>query len=640
MNSPKIIKDEPDVCIHKPSLKCKGTGHNYKGKISKYMSNTNAQNEMNKNTIIKQIDPTAEFHLATPEICEIDKNNEINKKAIKKCKNGQNGFNEDNKLLIMKDGGMNLVEFVEKYSKLENTTKTQNQMEKFWIECYRLIRGIEDFSYKDFLHCDLKPENIVYNEKENRLNFINFGASITKSEIKDKSLDNEYNGHLSWAHPLEMHFYNKSKFKDFFLQKEEEKIEYFDDLYENFNENNDNNEHTDLIETLNELFRNLKSNEPFKNAYMKNYERFLLDEYYVNKHNYTRKYEEFLRHSTNKIDVYGLGVSLMCVLVNTRHLIDDKFFTELFVIFYGMINPYLLERYRPDNLLEDYGYMLENTGILQKHNMHFEDNMLIDLNTPEIDTPEINIPEKPINLKNKNLIGMDINRTKKKVSKYITEDKDNLVFILNNDVVLTNKYNVRLVIKDSRVYACRNANGSINPINVIKDKMYFKLANLGLTVNYAYIDITHINEILNNTKQVYEFIRTDKELPSVVTYILMHPEELPPEMTREEREEEYTFISRSHCQEEQGGYVYEVSHDPTFETMKNINKIFHKINISRIKKQLLSEPKSQKTRKIHSLPQTKKELAKTTRKKTRKIHSLPIKSKQKTPKSKTKMSVK
>jgi hypothetical protein len=263
--------------------------------------------------------------------------------------------------------------------------------------------------------------------------------------------------------------------------------------------------------------------------------------------------------------------------------------------------------------MDIYEKILERNGVTRKYKKYFDNNQLMDEN----------IPEKSFDVKNKDLIGTDIiEGVDKKIADHIKENNKNLVFILGNNIVLTNKKNVRTVMKDARVYACKNTDGYENPENVIMKPVYFKLGNLGLMVNYAYIDLTHMNEIFNMEKQVYEFKRTAERLVTVVNS----------ELIDNPRNPDNTLVSSSHCQEDQGGYVYEVKHVPTFEIM---NKTFHKINIPRMKKEVLSElakPKSKRaTKKTHSLISSNKtlrsktprtSLAKTSRRKSVKWNSI------------------
>ena len=122
---------------------------------------------------------------------------------------------DDYSLLIMKNGGENLKQFAEKMHNMAKNDHNQRKMENFWIECHRLFKGVYEFLENDIIHHDLKPQNIVFNEENFRLNFIDFGLMQKKSKIRSTlNYKGEYwltNFH--WSYPLEIGFLNKSYYR-------------------------------------------------------------------------------------------------------------------------------------------------------------------------------------------------------------------------------------------------------------------------------------------------------------------------------------------------------------------------------------------------------------------------------------------
>ena len=86
--SRKIIGEGAYGCVHKPSIHCNtppSPRFNYTNYVSKIMTTKNAKKELDEFLIIKNIDPTNEYHLESPILCKpkIDKSVET---SINKCK--------------------------------------------------------------------------------------------------------------------------------------------------------------------------------------------------------------------------------------------------------------------------------------------------------------------------------------------------------------------------------------------------------------------------------------------------------------------------------------------------------------------------------------------------------------------------
>jgi serine/threonine protein kinase len=400
---PEVIGHGAFGCVHKPSLKCEENGVDYNDKISKYMDENNAKKEMDEYKKIQSIDRDGNYYLGVPHMCKVNKTDKNNLDAIYECNDGKGiellEIDNFDTLLVMKDGGMNLKKFAEKYKTKKKTPENQRQMELFWIECHRLFMGIKRFLEEDFIHHDLKPHNIMYDETENRVNFIDFGKSKNRNEmISQYQTTDSMEQQFWWNYLPETGFYNKNVYMDFFddtvidTNKKNEKITKRVHWFEKFINDYGKKQTIETIAFKN-LFgfiddkKNPKINE--KNIIMKfvkDLRHFVLDETY----NQTN-HEQFLIDSTATIDVYGLGLSLIYVLTHTHHLIDDDLFDGMYDIFYNMMNANLLTRYRIDFSMTKYENVLEKCGLLQKYEKHFENNELVN------NTREENILNNKIN---------------------------------------------------------------------------------------------------------------------------------------------------------------------------------------------------------------------------------------------------
>ena len=84
-----IIGEGAYGCVHKPSIHCKtppSPRFNYKNYVSKIMTTKNAKKELSEFLIIKNIDPTNEYHLGSPILCHPNIDNKNVTTAIDKCK--------------------------------------------------------------------------------------------------------------------------------------------------------------------------------------------------------------------------------------------------------------------------------------------------------------------------------------------------------------------------------------------------------------------------------------------------------------------------------------------------------------------------------------------------------------------------
>ena len=160
-----------------------------------------------------------------------------------------------------------------------------------------------------------------------------------------------------------------------------------------------------------------------------------------------------------------------------------------------------------------------------------------------------------------------------KMIEYLTSEEgiDSLAFLYNNVYYLIDKERLTNMIKsetrdekinNSIVYECKNA-GTMSPENIVDNMPFMKIASIGIPVNYAYIPIQYIQDVLGilerspkNTRiedRIYEFVKTPKQLVSVVSYQLLYG------ITG--------AVGASHCQEGQNGDTYKL------KKVKNAGKI-------------------------------------------------------------------
>jgi len=290
------------------------------------------KNELKEYKLIDKVDPSADFYLGKPNKCLVEEGS-INKNALTKCKNLLENDPQLNihlsryALLLMKDGGQNLEVFADKMSSLHKTPQNKKQMEDFWIEAHRILLGLKLFADNGIIHHDMKHQNIVYNPKTKRINFIDFGLMTTRKDIIKKATASNFRLALfHWSYPFEYKFINKNEYTEYAKKSTSEKSKWFMNLIISIT--------IDPDEKITEAFRTLYStiyyNKPYwpiregkdfsSDYFLQQYSKTMAHQVKPGEENYKKFYEK----SIDTIDSYGVGMGFLYVLKKTFHLIDSS----------------------------------------------------------------------------------------------------------------------------------------------------------------------------------------------------------------------------------------------------------------------------------------------------------------------------
>lgn len=373
MIQPKAIGEGSYGCVHKPPLDCKNKRKQVKGDkhVSKILTKKNAKDELNEFFLISEADKNGEYHLGRPSSCAPDQI-DSNMIAIRECdtlerkherKYGERISKYDmNKfmLLIMKDGGQNIEQFSEQFKNQKPNAENMKQVHDFLIEGFRLIEGLVLFLENDIIHHDLKAQNIVYNPKENRINFIDFGLMDKISNVRRQANNSDYGYDIHWSYPFEVSLWNKYRFSPFSrysYQRRQSSIQnkvknikdYCAYAFEVIYENNklDIEEHildyTDFLSTM------------------------------------KMTHDEFLDKSISTFDLYGVGLTFMTFYNNTEHILkalekemnmkigEATYLTfEFYELFKSMVSPNLNTRSTVGEVHDKYMDILLDNGLLDK----------------------------------------------------------------------------------------------------------------------------------------------------------------------------------------------------------------------------------------------------------------------------------
>jgi serine/threonine protein kinase len=390
----QIIGEGTYGCVFKPSLQCAkkpSANFNYNDYVSKFMKTKNAEIELKEFVFIGKIDPTNDYHLGEPIMCEPDFDDPELINDIKHCRNiNKNDFlnNEikDNySLLIIKYGGPDLKDLCMNHIIKYISTNKENKTDNFWLEVHHLIKGLKFFKDNGIVHNDIKPQNILFNLKTGKMKYIDFGLMRTKNEIITSSKKNKNNaGVFHWSYPFECAYMNKSRFKDYkqIAKSPTSKKSYKENLGKLIVTDSKINNYAIPIkrpEAFKILFSYLNLNNKVPEAptqygyissFFDGFNPLILNE----------SYDDILEHTTDSIDVFGLGFTLqfMANCFKRNEFISLEDYTRLSTFFHKMydFNPET-RTIDIDLLLNEYENILLEIGVLTRLNKKFKNNLLV-----------------------------------------------------------------------------------------------------------------------------------------------------------------------------------------------------------------------------------------------------------------------
>ena len=387
----KVIGEGSYGCVQEPSLHCASTpkpNFDYNGYVSKLIKTKRAEEELAEFVKFHRYDPNDEYHLGTPIMCKPDLKEANVMKDVEQCKKLSPEIKAnpaDYDLLVMKYGGPDLKIFCKSKINQFLKTKKDEKSDKFWLEVHHLIKGLQFFRDSGIVHNDLKPQNILYDTKTNKLMFIDFGLMQTKAELIRTSKNNTNNQAVfHWSYPLD------SGFMDY-------------NSYSKYKRGTTNGYRT-LVkdELIGMLVSGSKKNTT--RLPLKRPEAFELFFSYINptgkdmptdvKYVFVEdffkgldemvklEYDDYLDDTIDSIDVYGLGFTLQYILncFKRHNAVSEQFFTRASGLFFKMYD------YNPDDrelniyeLLNEYESILLESGILTRLNKRFNtDNEMVD----------------------------------------------------------------------------------------------------------------------------------------------------------------------------------------------------------------------------------------------------------------------
>lgn len=391
MTEPKVIGEGTYGCVHRPPLQCSkdldlfGKKVNYDNTISKVLELGDFLDEINQYSAIEKIDKQKKYYTGVPTVCVPEKNKNFYG-ALDGCKfKGEEYKRNDVRLLLIKDGGVDLGDFAKGVSNMDpNNPDGKRIVNDFWWEMVRILEGIRFFLKKKVIHFDLKEKNIVYDAEKHRANFIDFGTFTEKKRVEELvKRASCYHCTHHWSYPFETYFLNRDNFDEDY--KTENVKLFLPILNDVFTVGFDIEEDLDIKKKIANnptrkklllekskkadsipsselnhrsqivvLFGELKSHvfPHLMEDYLKDIKVFL-------EQHSEWDYQSFIDKSLDTFDIYGLGIAFLYVLKRIYKFMNPAFFDDMYSLVYRMVTPNLKERYTIEPLLRDYLALLE-----------------------------------------------------------------------------------------------------------------------------------------------------------------------------------------------------------------------------------------------------------------------------------------
>jgi serine/threonine protein kinase len=99
-------------------------------------------------------------------------------------------------------------------SQEKGPSSKQRKLDMFWKHASHMLKGIALFQKHGILHHDVKPQNIVFNMKNEHIRFIDFGFMEKINTIKQKCIKNKHYiaAYPFWSYPFEFPYLNKERY--------------------------------------------------------------------------------------------------------------------------------------------------------------------------------------------------------------------------------------------------------------------------------------------------------------------------------------------------------------------------------------------------------------------------------------------
>ena len=199
-------------CVFSPPIKCLGENKRYTGDdeyISSITSYEDLTQQLKIEKIKKKIDPKNKFTLKLLKYCKIGELDPISEGIgqFNSCSNPYSGnflqnYNYpytnykgthkwDLRLMITKYGGGDLNKILDDIQ-YKTDLEVSRLLPKLYIKFINVIKGVKTIIKNKLIHSDIKPGNILYDEKNNKFYIIDFGLMKKFNEVYKSKIYIDY----------------------------------------------------------------------------------------------------------------------------------------------------------------------------------------------------------------------------------------------------------------------------------------------------------------------------------------------------------------------------------------------------------------------------------------------------------------
>lgn len=207
----KMVAKGSFGCVYDPPLLCNDENERPQGYVAKILRKNDAESELREQAMIDKLDSEHNYHLKIRRMCVPEKADVANDKRLKDCElhkekltmiNEMPKLQRDYRLLHIENGGKSLGDYLK-----GKRGFLRGEIDTMLFDFTRIVFGLNEMTQNKIGHFDIKPDNMVYNDKNNRFNYIDFGFLSTFDDFV-KLFKNW--GLRYWVFPIERVFLNST----------------------------------------------------------------------------------------------------------------------------------------------------------------------------------------------------------------------------------------------------------------------------------------------------------------------------------------------------------------------------------------------------------------------------------------------
>lgn len=351
------------------------------------------------------LDKDGIFHIKKPETC--NPSPYVSDDIKTTCIVSNSALAPVGLIMLLKDGGKNLEDYANKCIGISResikNSDVQLEIKWFWIRCHDIMYGLYVFNKNGLMHYNIYPAHILFKydqlkPEECKMYLIDYAKTRNRSDIiyfiekgesgfpPDTEL-NDYPFLQLFYYPPETFLLNPDEFRAFTQLTSEDINTMIENLTEDilvngaYTPNKEKNYYAKSF--FDSFFPFMQYTMIGKNElnnfarYMRDFTEFLITLAEEGKRDLKVCYTKMLELNLKSFDSYGLGLSMLCVLKRSYHLLEPGVLKTLNNFFYNLINPNVFKRYTNAlSIMTEYEQILYETGFLDTVNRYYKNHML------------------------------------------------------------------------------------------------------------------------------------------------------------------------------------------------------------------------------------------------------------------------